>query len=204
MTQILHLVASTRGEASHSRKISSELVQALKTAHPDTTVAFRDLHQMDLPFVTEEEFYAFYSDPAQRTDAQKAALALSEELVDELLASNVLVFGVPMYNLSVPAAFKAYIDQVVRIGRTFSSSYEGLAKNKKALIVTARGGGGYGPGEAREQINFEDPYLKTVLGFIGITDVTFIHVNNTASGDEIVQASLAKAREQIQKAVASV
>ncbi len=204
MTQILHIDASARGEASHSRKLSGELVQALKTAHPDATVTYRDLHTMNLPFVTEEEFYAFYSDPAQRTEAQKAALALSDELIDELLASDLLVFGVPMYNFSVPAAFKAYIDQICRVGRTFSSSYEGLAKNKKAFIVTARGGGGYGPGEAREQANFEDPYLKTVLGFIGITDVTFLHINNTAGGDEIVQASLAKVREQIKTAVASV
>lgn len=124
--------------------------------------------------------------------------------MDELLASDVLVFGVPMYNFTVPAAFKAYIDQICRVGRTFSPSYEGLAKNKKAFIVTARGGGGYGPGEAREQANFEDPYLKTVLGFIGITDVTFLHVNNTASGDEVVQASLAQVRDQIKTAAASV
>ena len=204
MTQILHIDASARGEASHSRKLSGELVQALKTAHPDAVVAYRDLHTAPIPFVTEDEIYAFYTPAAQHSDTQKAAIQFSDELVDELLASDVLVFGVPMYNFSVPAAFKAYIDQICRVGRTFSSSYEGLAKGKKAFIITSRGGGGYGPGEAREQINFEDPYLKTVLGFIGITDVTFLHINNTAGGDEIVQSSLAKVREQIKEVVASV
>jgi FMN-dependent NADH-azoreductase len=204
MTQILHVDSSARGASSHSRTMSAELVGALKSAHPDATVAYRDLHQMNIPFVTETEVFAYYTAPDQRTPDQKAAIQISDTLVDELLASDVLVFGVPMYNFSVPAAFKAYIDQVFRVGRTFSPSYEGLVKGKKAFIVTARGGGGYGPGEQREQANFEDPYLKTALGFIGITDVTFLHVNNTASGDEIVQASLTGVRDQIKSAAASV
>ena len=104
-----------------------------------------------------------------------------------------------MYNFSVPAVFKAYIDQIARVGRTFTSSYEGLVKGKKAFVVTARGGGGYGPGEPRETVNFEDPYVKSVLGFIGITDVTFLHINNTARGEE-VQASLNQVRTQIKEA----
>lgn len=74
MTQILHVDSSARGESSHSRKMSGELVQALKSAHPDANVAYRDLHQMDIPFVTETEVFAFYTDPAQRTDAQKDAI----------------------------------------------------------------------------------------------------------------------------------
>ncbi len=88
--------------------------------------------------------------PSSRTPEQNAALALSDELVGELQAADLYVFGIPMYNFNVPSVFKAYIDQVVRAGVTFNpSNYEGLLKNKKMVVVTARGGGGYGPGEAR-------------------------------------------------------
>ena len=199
MSRILHIDSSARGEGSHSRQISAELVQALTAAHPNTTVTYRDLRAANLPFVTENWFYGAYTPPADRTDAQNDALKLSDTLIDELLAADVLVFGIPMYNFSVPAVFKAYIDQIARVGRTFTSSYEGLVKGKKAFVVTARGGGGYGPGEPRETVNFEDPYLKSALGFIGITDVTFLHINNTARGEE-VQASLNQVRTQIKEA----
>lgn len=198
MAHILHLTSSPRGDGSHSRQISGEFVQAWLQSHPGDTVTVRDIGRQDIPHVTEEFIGAMYTPAEARTPAQVALLKLSDELIGELQAADVYVFGVPMYNLSVPAVFKAYIDQVVRLGVTFSASYEGLLKNKKVVFVTARGGGGYGPGEARESINFEDPYLRTVMGFVGVTDQTFIHVNNTANGEE-TQKSLAAAREQIKE-----
>ena len=200
MTHILHVDASPR-MASHSREISGELVEALKAAHSDATVAYRDLSQQDIPHVTEEFIGAMYTPAEARTPEQKALLTLSDELIAELKAADVYVFGVPMYNFSVPAVFKAYIDYIARVNETWTPSYEGLLKNKKAMIVTARGGGGYGPGEVRAAANFEDPYLQAVLGFLGVTDVSFIHVNNTSNGEEAPK-SLAAAREQI-KALAA-
>ena len=196
MTHILHLDASARGAASHSRQISGEFVQAWLQAHPGDTVTHRDLGHQAIPHVSEE-FIGAMSTPAEaRTPGQAEALKLSDELTGELQAADVYVFGIPMYNLSIPSVFKAYIDRIARVGVTFSPSYEGLLKNKKAIFVTSRGGGGYGPGEARETYNFEDPYLRAIFNFVGVTDHTYIHVNNTLRGDEVA-SSVAAAREQI-------
>ncbi len=196
MSQILYVTSSPRGESSHSSQISGEFVEAWLQAHPGDTVVTRDLNPQTIPHVTEELIGAMYTPAEARTDAQKQVLALSDTLIAELKAADVYVFAVPMYNFSVPAVFKAYIDQIARVNETWSPSYEGLLKNKKAFIVTARGGGGYGPGETRAAANFEDPYLQTVLGFVGVTDVTFVHINNTANGEEAPK-SLTAAREQI-------
>lgn len=196
MSNVLYVTASPRGEASHSRQISGEFIEAWLQAHPGDTVTPRDLSQQDIPHVTEEFIGAMYTPAEARTPAQNEVLTLSDTLIAEMKAADVYVFAVPMYNFSVPAVFKAYIDNVVRVNETFTPSYEGLLKNKKAVVVTARGGGGYGPGEMRAAANFEDPYIQTVLGFLGVTDQSYIHINNTANGDEAPK-SLAAAREQI-------
>ncbi len=200
MSNVLYVNSSPRGEASHSRQISGEFVEAWLQAHPGDTVVTRDLATQDIPHVTEEFIGAMYTPAEARTPAQKEVLTLSDTLIAELKAADVYVFAVPMYNFSVPAVFKAYIDQVLRVNETWTMSYEGLLKNKKAFVVTARGGGGYGPGEARAAANFEDPYLQTALGFVGVTDVTFVHINNTSNGEEAPK-SLAAAREQIKALV---
>lgn len=198
MTHILHLDSSPRGAGSHSRTVSGELVAAMKAASPAVTVTYRDLGHQDVPYVSEEFIGAMYTPAEARTAEQKAILTLSDEMIAELKAADTYVFGIPMYNFSVPGVFKSYIDQVARAGETFTpGTYEGLLKNKKAIVVTARGGGGYGPGEAREAYNVQDPTVKNVLGFMGVTDVEFIHVNNTAGGDDVLNGALAEARAKI-------
>ncbi len=198
MTHILHLDASARGASSHSRTVSAELVQALQAADPTATVTYRDLGHQDIPYVSESFIYAMYTPAEAQSAEQKAELALSDELIAELFAADTYVFGIPMYNFSVPGVFKSYIDQVVRANVTFNpANYQGLLLNKKAIVVTARGGGGYGPGEAREAYNVQDPVIRTALGFIGVTDIEFIHVNNTSRGDDVINGSLAEARAKI-------
>ena len=198
MTHILHVNASPRGEGSQSRAISNELVEAMKSAHPDITVTDRDLGHQTIPFVTEPFIYAMYTPEEARTPEQKELLKLSDELVDELFAADVYVFGVPMYNFGVPAVLKAYIDYVARANRTFNpATYEGLLKNKKAIIVSAHGGAGYGPGQERESYNQLVPTLRGVLGFMGVTDVEFISVEGTSAPDEVKAPILAKARAKI-------
>jgi len=204
MTHILHLDSSSRGAGSHSRTVSGELVAAMKAASPAVTVTYRDLGHQDIPYVSEEFIGAMYTPKANHTAEQKATLALSDELIAELFAADTYVIGIPMYNFSVPGVFKSYIDQVARIGETWSRDpFGGLLKNKKAIVVTARGGGGYGPGEAREAYNVQDPTVKNILGFMGVTDVEFIHVNNTAGGDDVVNGALAEARAKIAALVQS-
>lgn len=198
MTHILHLDASARGSASHSRTVSAELVGAMQAADPTATVTYRDLGHQDIPYVTEPFIGAMYTPEADRTAEQKAELTLSDEMVAELFAADTYVMGIPMYNFGVPGVFKSYIDQIARANETFNpATYEGLLKGKKAIVVTARGGGGYGPGEAREASNVQDPTVRNVFGFLGVTDIEFIHVNNTARGEDVTNGSLAEARAKI-------
>lgn len=200
---ILHVDSSPRGEASHSRRMTAELVAALQKTHPDASITYRDLGHQPPPFVTEDWQHGAYTPEEQRTPAQVAALKYSDAAINELLAADIVVIGAPMYNLAVSADLKAWLDQIIRINKTFTADYKGLAAGKKVFVVTSRGGGGYGAGEPMEKINFQDPYLRTAFGFIGITDVEFIHVNNTAKGDEAVRESVAGARALINTAAAS-
>jgi FMN-dependent NADH-azoreductase len=198
MTHILHIDSSARGAGSHSRTISQELVAAMQAADSSVTVTYRDLGHQEIPYVSEAFIYAMYTPADQRTAEQTAALSLSEELIAELKAADTYVFGIPMYNFTVPGVFKSYIDQIVRAGVTFDpATYTGLLLNKKAYVITARGGGGYGPGEAREAYNVQDPVIKNAFGLMGVTDMDFIHVNNTARGEDVVNGALAEAREKI-------
>ena len=197
MTHILHVNASPRGEGSQSRLVSNELVEALVAAHPGTTVTDRDLGHQEIPFVTEPFIYAMYTPAEARTPEQNALLALSDELIAELKAADVYVFGVPMYNFGVPAVFKAYIDYVAR------ATYEGLLKNKKAIVVSAHGGAGYGPGQERESMNQLVPTLRGVLGFLGVTDVEFVSVEGTSAPEEKRVPVMAAAREKIKQLAAA-
>lgn len=204
MSHVLHLDASPRGERSHSRKLSGEFVAAWKDAYPGDTITYRDLGREPVPPVSEAWIAAVYSAPDTHTPDQQAAISVSDTLVRELQAADVYVFGVPMYNFSVPGSFKSYVDQIVRPGQTVAfteTGPKGLLTDKKMVVLTARGLGGYGPGGAMESINFQDPYLRAIFGYIGVTDITFIHGNNTMGGD-LQDASLSEARAQIQGAVA--
>lgn len=194
---ILHIDSSPRGAASHSRRITAELVAALEQKHNRATIVYRDLGHEPPPFVTEDWQNGAYSPEEQRTAEQQAALRYSDQAIDELLNADTIVIGAPMYNFSIAADLKAWLDQVIRINKTFLSDYTGLAAGKKVFVVTSRGGGGYGAGEAMEHLNFQDSYLKTAFGFIGITDVEFIHVNNTSKGDDAVRESTDSARQAI-------
>lgn len=198
MTHILHIDSSARAESSHSRTISGELVAAMKAADPSVTVTYRDLGHQAIPHVSEAFIGAMYTPAESRTEGQKAEVALSDELVAELLAADTYVFGIPMYNFTVPSVFKAYIDQIVRPGVTFDpAAYKGLLLNKKIIVVEARGGGGYGAGEARESSNLQDPVIKAAFGLLGVTDIDFIPVNNTIRGDDVTNGALAEARAKI-------
>lgn len=203
MTHILHVNSSPRGAGSQSRLISGELVEAILAAHPGTTVTNRDLGHQEVPFVTEAFIGAMYTPAEARTSEQKALLTLSDEMIAELKAADVYVFGIPMYNFGVPAVFKAYIDYVARAYETFNpATYEGLLKNKKAYVVSAHGGAGYGPGQERESYNQLVPTLRGVLGFLGVTDVEFVSVEGTSAPEEKRAPVLAAAREQIKKIAA--
>ena len=167
---ILLVNASAAKSSSFSRRIAQTLVQKL-----GGTVTERDVAEA-LPAVTEAWIEANYTDPDERTANHKAQLSLSDELVDELIAADTVVIGAPIYNFSIPASLKLWIDLVARVGRTFKYTENGpvgLLEGKKAYVVVASGGVPLG-----SPVDFNSPYLKQVLAFIGITDVEFIHVSS--------------------------
>ena len=198
---ILHIDSSPRGERSHSRQLTRAFVQELKAAQPGASVTYHDLGRQPVPPVDEAWIGAAYSDPTTHPLELQRAIALSNRLVDELLAADVLVIGAPMYNLSIPSTLKAYIDQIVRAGRTFDpATYQGLVSGKKLFVLTARGGGGYGPGEPMAAMNFQEPYLRAIFGYIGVTDVTFVNDEKTLSGDSELPHSLETVRHTAHQA----
>jgi FMN-dependent NADH-azoreductase len=196
--KILHIDSSPRGERSVSRMLTKEFISRWQQTHADDEIIYRDLASSPVPLVDEAWIAAAFSD----SEESSLALKVSDELIDEIIACDRCVFGIPMYNFTVPANFKAYIDQIVRIGRTFSADYEGLITGKKMLVITARGDS-YAPGTSTYEEDFQEPYLRRIFGFIGIEDITFLHAEKLTLGDEERQQSLADARADIEKLVVS-
>ncbi|MBW8307150.1 MAG: NAD(P)H-dependent oxidoreductase [Thiobacillus sp.] len=169
--RVLRVDASARGEGSITRQLADLLLSELDERAPGLSVARRDL-AAGLPFVDAAWVGANLAEPEMRDADQRQALALSDELVAELMAADVLVIATPIYNFSVPASLKAWIDQVARARLTFRYTEhgpQGLLTGKKAYVLVATGGTEVGSG-----IDFATPWLKFVLGFLGITDVEVI------------------------------
>ncbi len=186
---IFHLNASARIEGSVSRKLSDTLVAHLSDAQ--THVISRDVGASPLPLLDEAWVGANVTPDEARTPAQIDALALSDTLVAELEAADTLVLAVPIYNFGVPAAFKAWIDLVARARKTFKYTENGpvgLLDGKKAYVVIASGGTAAG-----SQIDFATPYVRHVLGFLGIHDVTVVAADQLmAAGEEKVADALSE------------
>ena|SRR5258708_10307434 len=181
--KLLRIDSSARRN-SISRQLTGKFVETWKQEHPEGEVIERDLAATDLPLISDEWAQASHLDPAKLTAELKQALAVSDTLVAELAAADTIVIGAPMYNFAISAPLKGWIDQIVRVGKTVlfgATGPEGLLKGKKTFVVTSRGGA-YRPGTPTEHYDYQQPYLKHVLGFIGLRDVTFIHAENQKPG----------------------
>ncbi|MGB8650596.1 MAG: NAD(P)H-dependent oxidoreductase [Mycobacteriales bacterium] len=195
MTSILHLDSSARSAhpdaatPSATRTLTAEVVAALVANDGETSVVYRDLDAEPLPFIG-----AAWVDAAFGLETDDlSALAHSETLVAELEAADVLVLGVPMYNFGVPASFKAWIDQVARVGRTFhytATGPQGLLSGKRAVIV--RSSGSDPAVLAASGVDFHTPFLRAVLGFLGIVDVEVVSVHGVEP--DVMAATMAAAR----------
>ena len=199
MKNILLIQSSPRGSESYSRKVARSVVSDLEERHPGANVVVRDLAQNPPPHVGEAFVGGISTGPEQRTPEQTRALALSDVLIDELMAADIIVLAVPMHNFGPPSTLKAWIDHVVRVGRTFSYSQkgpEGLLKGKRTILVLARGGV-YSDGPAKP-FDFQEPYLRTILSFIGLTDVEVVPVEgiamNAVGPEKAVASALARSR----------
>lgn len=202
MSTLLVINSSANTGDSVSRILIEETVgQALKAA-PNTKVIRRDLGANPVPHLTTANLAGVRGTPA--TDEEHAARALSDLLISELRAADTVVIAAPMYNFSVPTSLRSWFDFVLRAGETFKYSEagpEGLLKGKRVIVLTSRGGlYSEGPGAAAD---FQEPYLRHLLGFVGITDVTFIHAEKIGYGPEARAAAIASAKGQIAKTAAA-
>ena len=186
--RVLRVDSSMRYSGSQSRALTDRVIERLRRDEPDLQVQVRHLAEPGLRFVDEAWINANFTDPADRDDDQKAALARSDALVEELRQADTIVIGAPIYNYTIPAALKAWIDMVVRARETFrytEEGPEGFLKGKRAIIVFTSGGTDLG-GEN----DFASDYLRYILGFIGITDIDFVDAGGLAFGaDERVAAA---------------
>ncbi|MGL4528664.1 MAG: FMN-dependent NADH-azoreductase [Aestuariivirga sp.] len=173
MSKLLVVETSPRGEASVSRRMTRAFVEEWRAAHGDGEVILRDLAETDLPFITANWLEAYFTPPPQLTPALKARLQLSDTLTGELLAADHLVISTPVYNFNIPAALKAWVDHIVRKGVTLGFDGQGLVHGKKATVILASGGI-YSEGSPIRDRDIATQYLRLILSYIGITDVSFI------------------------------
>jgi FMN-dependent NADH-azoreductase len=194
MSTLLQINASLAGANGQSSRLAQRFVADWQAKHPDGRVITRDLANEPVPHLTAERFQAFLSQPEARTDEQRTHAEYSDALIEEIKNADTIVFAVPMYNFSVPSTLRAYFDHIARGGVTFrytATGPEGLLKGKKAYVFITRGG--FYPDAADTQT----PYLKQFLGFIGITDVSFVYAEGLNLGDESREKSLNQAHNAI-------
>lgn len=183
--KLLHLDSSILAGNSVSRQLTAALVDNVRRQHPAIEVSYRDLAGTSIAHLSGEIIGANFTPEADWNATQRSEKALSEELIAEFLAADVIVIGAPMYNFSIPSQLKAWIDRVAVAGRTFKYGENGpvgLAGGKKVLIASSRGGV-YSTEQGR-LMDFQEDYLKTVLGFLGITDIEFVRAEAVNMGDD--------------------
>lgn len=193
MSTILVIDSAISGENSVSKLLVAEAVSALKA----DTVIYRDLGADPVPHLTEATLAGVRGEP--ETEAHHTTRALSDELLAELQAADVIVIGAPMYNFSIATGLRSWFDHVLRAGKTFrytEAGPEGLMTGKKAIVIESRGGlYSQGPAQAAD---FQEPYLRHLLGFMGVTDVTFVHAEKIGYGTEARAEAIADATANLQ------
>ncbi len=198
--KILQINSSARSAGANSTRLADSITTRLKAANPSAVVELRDLAANPHPVLDEAALGALFTPAEQRTPGQAARVALDDALIAQVQAADAIVLGVPMYNFGVPVQLKTWIDAIAKAGVTFrytENGPEGLIKGKKVYVALARGGL-YRDTPADSQV----PYLKGVLGFLGMTDVEFIYAEGLAMGAESADKAFAEAEAAIGAAVA--
>ncbi|REC95236.1 FMN-dependent NADH-azoreductase [Kushneria indalinina] len=217
MPHILHMDASARPgiagtdhHGSHSRQLSHHFVSQWQSRRACDTVTYRDIGQHPPSFISHDWIASAFTPEAQRKPWMKEALKESDQLVDELIASDILVIGTPLYNFGMPAALKAWVDQIIRAERTVGIDRNnpldpyipGLTdRERHAVILTARGGVNMAPGQAMAHMNHLEPNLVSALGFIGITRIHTIAIEGQEIGGDVLAQSIAQARQNVERLV---
>lgn len=192
MNTALIVTSSANGQGSVSGRLAAGLIERLREADPATRIILRDVGAEPLPHLTHETVAAIKGEPA--TEAELGARALSDALVAELQAADILVIASPMYNFGMSSTLKAWFDHVLRAGVTFrytATGPEGLMTGKKAVVIESRAGH-YSEGPAAV-MDAQEPHIRILLGFMGITEITFVRAEKLAFGPEAAEAAIAEA-----------
>jgi FMN-dependent NADH-azoreductase len=201
MSTALVITSSALGEASVSSQLVEETVARLRSHDPALRVIARDLGREPVPHLTIDSATALRGGEPSN-EAQLTALSRSNDLIAELQAADTIIIGAPMYNFGMPSTLKAWFDHVLRAGITFSyseSGAEGLLKGKRAVVVLSRGGlYSEGPAQAMDS---QEPHLRNLLAFMGITDVTFLRAEKLAFGPEAREQAIEAVRRQISETI---
>lgn len=198
--RILQINASARSSGANSTRLADAITARLQARNPGAALELRDLARNPHPVLDEAALGALFTPLEQRTAEQQARVALDDALIEQVQGADVIVLGVPMYNFGVPVQLKTWLDAIARAGVTFrytESGPEGLLKGKKVYVALARGGI-YRDTPADSQV----PYLKTILGFLGMGDVEFVYAEGLAMGSEGADKAFAAAQAQIDALIA--
>ena len=191
MSRVLIIESSARQQDSVSRQLTQQFIGQWQAAHPADTITVRDLGKDPVPHLDSTLLGGWMKPDAQRSATEQAALDRSNLLTEELVGADVLVLAAPMYNFAIPSTLKAWLDHVLRAGVTFKygeTGPQGLLVGKRAFVLTARGGI-----YAGSALDHQEPYLRQVLGFVGIHDVTFIHAEGLNMGGDFVEKGINQA-----------
>lgn len=198
--KILQIKASVFSANGQSSRLADEFVALLREQHPGAEVMERDLVADPVPHLDGARVGAFFAQPAERSAEQKAVIASSDALIDELRRAEVIVLGLPMYNFGVPSQLKAWFDHIARAGETFKYTEKGavgLLRGKKAYVLAARGGVYAGTPN-----DWQTQFVRFFLGFIGITYVEFVYAEGLALGEESRNKGIAAARAALRRLAA--
>ncbi|GAB2474834.1 MAG: FMN-dependent NADH-azoreductase [Comamonas sp.] len=202
--KLLHIDSSILGGNSVSRQLTAEAVQAWSAVHPNTQVDYLDL-AVDTPPHLSAQALGFRTGQEAATEEERNQNAISERLVSQFLAADVIVIGSPFYNFGINTQLRSWIDRILQPGRTFrytATGPEGLAAGKKVIVVATRGGV-YSTSEAGRANEHQEGYLKTIFGFAGVTDVQFARAEGLAMGEAPRAAAIAQAQQDIAHIVAA-
>jgi FMN-dependent NADH-azoreductase len=195
MSRVLIIESSARQQGSVSRQLTQQFISQWQAAHPADQITMRDLAINPVPHLDSTLLGGWMKPAEQRNEVEQLALERSNQLTDELVAADVLVLAAPMYNFAIPSTLKAWFDHVLRAGVTFKygeTGPQGLLIGKRAYVLTARGGI-----YAGSSLDHQEPYLRQVLGFVGIHDVTFIHAEGLNMGGDFLEKGLNQAKAKL-------
>lgn len=208
MKTLLVINSSGRVTRSITRQLTTRFADGWISLYCGAEIRSCDVGLNPPPPVNERWIAAAFAAPTERTSVMHEALALSDAMLDEIIAADAIVLGVPMYNFGMPAQLKAYVDQIVRIGRAFDfdasahEPYRPLLSSKPVVVIVSAGDGSLHPGGALAHLNFLEPHLATILGFIGLTDVTFVRAGYDEYQDDRAKRSLAAAESAVDEVLA--